>query len=693
MLWAYCRVSSNKQLEGLSMSIQGDDKLLSSLAIQFDTHIGKRIYRDGGKSAYKGEHLRGELGQFLRDLESGYTSETNEKIGVGDILVIRHLDRLSRLNLADSMTLYNQILKAGIRIHTTMDGRTFSIDDPNDLQAAHNAIVGFVFANANEESKKKAYYIQKNTLARIEQFNSGARYFDGVNSYPYDLANGQIPFYLEKRGVGRNRYIVPKENELAAMRCVIEHYLEENGLNSCSRLMKEHGCRKDPQTVKQLLQSESLMGTRVAKVGDNTYRLRNYYPELCSEKEFKQIQLLIEKTREKYPPKQIEYKSVLCTNGLLRCRRCDKALVPARNYGRRVYLCRTVGCDSTYIGQNPLNRLIIRTIQDEFKGEKIQIRRELTDLSEKIALLETKLSAIDGKDNSHAFVFHEEEKASTQFFNMMDLKRKKAELLLLLEVLDVDTHDKWKAFDEGLTKEDDNSHRFKVRDFILRYIKSISCWGKNLVEVEFANRTVKYCLVVTNPRSRDYLYSDVKLVSDKQYQDLKASKSDALVRYITRDMIRNGTLNHLTLKDLESMGLVRDLKLLSKFGRAHRRDRFIASIKREIQSHDEEFLEWTNMSIVGRGLTSISIWWDTTIDELKLYSYLRFYKFAYVTIQGRVRMVEIVSSKIMAKEELERFYHSKDTIYFKEILSQEDKVAYGTRCHHIKEITKQYRAA
>ncbi len=42
----YARVSSGKQLDGLSMSLQGDSKLLENLAKEYKTTISDLVYND-----------------------------------------------------------------------------------------------------------------------------------------------------------------------------------------------------------------------------------------------------------------------------------------------------------------------------------------------------------------------------------------------------------------------------------------------------------------------------------------------------------------------------------------------------------------------------------------------------------------------------------------------------------------------
>ncbi|MFA0350660.1 recombinase family protein, partial [Vibrio sp. 10N.222.55.C6] len=89
--------------------------LLKDLENKYDTTVSDLIYNDEGVSSYKGKNVsHGELGRLLTDIERGVIKK-------GDIIVVRHLDRLSRLRLTGAMTIYNKIMEAGVLIHTTMD--------------------------------------------------------------------------------------------------------------------------------------------------------------------------------------------------------------------------------------------------------------------------------------------------------------------------------------------------------------------------------------------------------------------------------------------------------------------------------------------------------------------------------------------------------------------------------------------
>ncbi|SZD44988.1 multiple promoter invertase [Pseudomonas aeruginosa] len=84
---------------------------------------------DKGVSAFKGANARiGQLKGLLDRIESG-------EIERGDYIIVESIDRLTRQKLNDSVDLIQSILKKGVRLHTVIDQKTYSHDDPSrDLE-------------------------------------------------------------------------------------------------------------------------------------------------------------------------------------------------------------------------------------------------------------------------------------------------------------------------------------------------------------------------------------------------------------------------------------------------------------------------------------------------------------------------------------------------------------------------------
>lgn len=691
MLWAYCRVSSNKQLEGLSMSLQGDAALLSEIARKFKTEIGKRVYADEGRSAYKGDHLRGELGRFLNDMEAGITSRTKEIISKGDVLVIRHLDRLSRLSLSDSMTIYNKILKAGIRIYTTMDGRTYSSDDSNDVQAVNNAIAGFAFANANEESRKKAYYQHKNTLARIEQFISGMRFKVGNIEYPYELGLGQVPFFVTIKGPYRNKYVAPKTRECEILRKVIEYYMSGNGLLACSRLMKSLRCPKSSHQLRKIFLSKALIGVREIKVAGENYELHDYFPRICTNEEFEALYERVQNNAKPTPDKEDVYHSILTGYKSLTCGICNRTLVPTIYKGYRSYSCRTYKCEGFSFGQRHFNRLVLKALQEHY-GEKVEtIQSDIDEINKSISAHEKKLVSFENVSSRSARFATITDEVSVCMVELMSLREKREQFTSLLSIINLKSVDDWRVLENKLVTVDDNSARLKYRELVYKYIDTIQTFGKNMVLVTFLDGVEAAYLILRERHSKDVFYTKMSIVQQSQYQDLYALDVRNWLNYITKKMIKKRSFSDLTLRQVQDTGLLKEFDVLSIHGCAKSRAVYIEKLLYEIEQSDVNFIEWSRARIMSSGLASQDVWYKFKIEDIREWSNLRFFKYGYLKISGKAKHVEVITRHDISVRDLQWYFRARSTVYLEEMFSETDRVPHGARCNHIKDLEQKLR--
>lgn len=112
---SYIRFSSERQLKGDSLRRQArlvNDWLSKNPEYYLDQDLS---FRDLGKSAFSGKHLKGGLGDFLTAIEKGL-------VRAGDTLLIESLDRLSRQDIDIASELLRRILRADVAVVTLADG-------------------------------------------------------------------------------------------------------------------------------------------------------------------------------------------------------------------------------------------------------------------------------------------------------------------------------------------------------------------------------------------------------------------------------------------------------------------------------------------------------------------------------------------------------------------------------------------
>lgn len=347
MLHVYARVSSADQIKGLSLELQNDTELLEKLATQFETTVSSRIYQDNGKSAYHGLHLKGEMGQLLSDID-------NKIIKSGDIVVARHLDRISRLELhgdeykTGAMEIYDKFMKAGVCIYTTMDNRLYK---PNDSVSQILATLSFDLAS--EESRKKSHLTTSTAKRKIVKFLQ--------TGTPIDIGVGKAPFYLEKK-----EGVIVKGSYFSAMRESIDRALSGIGsTENYKQMITDYGKIITREGFTKLLQKPCLYGKASIKLRSEPapYELDNYYPAICTEDEYHALQAL------KAPNKSIGGHTRHLTN-LAGIRRlyCECGEVLAAKSGNvhrkevyHYYMCR--GLKSCFsLRQEVLDKIVLEAV-------------------------------------------------------------------------------------------------------------------------------------------------------------------------------------------------------------------------------------------------------------------------------------------------------------------------------------------
>ncbi len=142
--YSYIRFSSPKQADGDSLRRQTEmrDAYIQRKGLQLDDSLSML---DLGISAWTGDNaVTGALAGFLDLCKKG-------EIPKGSVLIVEHLDRLTRQHVRQALTLFFQILDAGVTIVTLTPEREYTPEASNDALSLIEPL--FLFANANEKSE------------------------------------------------------------------------------------------------------------------------------------------------------------------------------------------------------------------------------------------------------------------------------------------------------------------------------------------------------------------------------------------------------------------------------------------------------------------------------------------------------------------------------------------------------------
>lgn len=139
-------MSTDAQLKGDSLRRQLEKS--SAYAREHGLEIDEQFdLRDIGLSAFDGSHMeRGSLGKFLAAVRAG-------KIEKGSVLLIESFDRLSREQVTTALTVFLDLLNAGITIVTLTDLRRY---EPSNVELPEIMMSLVVMSRAHEESLQKS---------------------------------------------------------------------------------------------------------------------------------------------------------------------------------------------------------------------------------------------------------------------------------------------------------------------------------------------------------------------------------------------------------------------------------------------------------------------------------------------------------------------------------------------------------
>ncbi|WP_258184159.1 recombinase family protein [Vibrio splendidus] len=374
--------------------MQIDNEVFKALSNEHNLPIAQETYQDLGKSAYKGEHLKNELGLFLSAVKSGV-------IAKGSILVVYSLDRLSRLEIGYAKQTYYDLTNNGVSVYSIAD---------NHLYRAHNAaddiISTITFERAHNESKIKSRRV-------IDSHKEGHKRWKETSESQRNL--GRTPLWIEQ---STNTFNINAEGVKKAVEMKIagygdlkiKQYLDANFEYKPTR---KKGRVKQSNTwdytsIYQLWERRTLIGEKAFKIEGVEHVMENYYPALIDEDTFRKLQALKKKKRGR----DTGSGKISLLKSLVRCGICGGAMVFMDKRGDRVsYVCNLAlkgEHERELYNANMLDLLTIEICKDAYlaesenanntfvENEKIKIEAELVEerkvLDELVARFKSKRS-------------------------------------------------------------------------------------------------------------------------------------------------------------------------------------------------------------------------------------------------------------------------------------------------------------
>ena len=400
--YSYIRMSTADQAKGDSTRRQHDATL--RYAEEHNLELAQIII-DEGISAFTGMNAEfGKLGIFIAEAESGNIDE-------GSYLIVESLDRISRQNFPEALSLLTKIINFDINVVTLSDRQIFNKETllvrPNELLMAI-----FTFIRSHEESQIKSIRLKASWENKREIAKSGKK------------TRHVIPKWLRYSNVGMEIEPIPERAEI--VREIFELSCSGWGAYSIAKKLNAKGCQTwgnanfwQESYVKKLLHNRSVIGEYqphvVSRNSNKILRskigeaIKSYYPPIIDEKLFYAAQESLRNRLLNGKGRKGKSLSNLFS-GLLICHDCGNSLrfinkgAPPKGgtYLRCSNSMMTGKCTSSSYNYKSVESLLINILR-QLDMKKITLDKEytsiLSELNQENLLFEKKIEKLlDDKD-------------------------------------------------------------------------------------------------------------------------------------------------------------------------------------------------------------------------------------------------------------------------------------------------------
>jgi DNA invertase Pin-like site-specific DNA recombinase len=277
LAFSYIRFSSPQQAKGDSFRRQSEKA--KTWAKDNGYTIVKSL-KDLGVSAYRGANgTKGQFGEFLRAAEA-------KELPKGSVLLIENLDRMSRQEPHEALTLFLHVVKLGVEIVTLSDNKrhTSQTLKEDTTQLLLNLMV---MMRANEESKTKAQRVaftwaKKRVAAREKSVPLSDRIPGWLNSVRD--ATGLRTFTRNEKRIEIVQRIFEKTAKGLGRRAIVK------GLNGEGEKSFMKGKSWQTSSVAKVVHSRAVLGEYQPHKRDEAGRLipegeviKGYYPAVVDE--------------------------------------------------------------------------------------------------------------------------------------------------------------------------------------------------------------------------------------------------------------------------------------------------------------------------------------------------------------------------------------------------------------------------
>ncbi|MGO8678406.1 MAG: recombinase family protein [Limisphaerales bacterium] len=411
--YSYRRFSSEKQSKGdVERQIREAKEAAAKLGAKFDPNL---VIDDSAVSAYRGANLdetTGRLGAFIALAKAG-------KLASKPLLIIEHLDRFSRAGIDNALPIFIGLLKAGVYVHSVIDGQTYAPEDAKNMGKMIMALV--YFAAAEDYSVKLSKRVSEAQQEAVVKAINGQQVCLGAHA----------PAWLnwDKQ---KSRYVL--NNEVAdIVKRIYREYLD--GKTAYAIMMALNADHTPRLSNSKLWSAGTVLFVLRHTAAKGEYRGKQYFPALVSVDDWNKVQGMLAVNKRRAGKTSDTRPNIL--RGLLHCASCGGHVAlskieskrPTKTYTQYYLRCNNWtrgGCkDGSYlkaeriervvlfrIGKDPEALLVDNTTKDAeqfavLQEQKLRLTKqinklvavnedlEMDELKAQLTVLKTQLNTID----------------------------------------------------------------------------------------------------------------------------------------------------------------------------------------------------------------------------------------------------------------------------------------------------------
>lgn len=358
--YPYIRFSSDAQKEGSSL-LRQTQAIQAYLADNPHLEVDTRLnLEDLGKSGFAGRHLEkgGALHLFLGKIKSG-------EVEKGSVLIIEHFNRLSRLPLIKSITLFNEILASGVNIVVLEDRQMFTAENLTSIDYL-KAVLRFEVAHQESLDKSNKgvdnWRLKKEKLRNADDPEKARLEF--TKTVPLWLCVNDGKICIDKDSATKIRLIFELCSKMNYGFMKIAKHLNEQGI---SRL-DNSGRAWTFDIVKRLVHNRALIGEyqprvsvrkegrkRLEYIPSSEQPIPGVFPVVIEPELFEEVQAKTQSRRVGGGGRRADMPNLFLK--LLRCNECGGSIKHQRHHnGYKEY--RYLKCFNSLYGHcvSPGNR-------------------------------------------------------------------------------------------------------------------------------------------------------------------------------------------------------------------------------------------------------------------------------------------------------------------------------------------------